>query len=160
MKQKENHYDEVIKGLFLGDMKAAKDNSFFRKHKIKAVVNCTSDVKNHFKCRDNIEYMRLPIEDSLNMKDLRKMLHYYLPAVFFIHKNLVLENKNVFVHCWQGIQRSASVVAVYLMTFHNMSKEDAYDYIIDARSQAFHNGESFNFDWSINNYSKKYLDHK
>lgn len=138
-------------------MIAAKDEKFFKNNKIKAVVNCTSDVKNHFKCKDDIEYMRLPVEDSLNMKDLKKMYNYYLPAIMFIYKNHVLENKNVFVHCWQGIQRSASVVAVYLMVFHNMTKDDAYDTILDNRYQAFHKGESFNFDWSINKFQKKFI---
>lgn len=151
------HYNEIIPGLFLGDMKAAKDEKFFKKHNIKAVLNCTVDVPNFFRSKNDIEYMRIPVEDSLNEKDLKKMYRYYHAALEFIHKNLDIEKKNVFIHCWQGIQRSASVVAIYLMWSRKMDSDDAYDFIIENRPVAFHNGESFNFDWSIQKFYKNFL---
>ncbi len=151
------NYNEIIKGLFLGNMTGAVDKKFFKEKNIRAVLNCTVEVKDKFKCDQAIEYMRIPVEDSLNTKDF-KLLYEYFPTILeFIYKNLVIEKKNVFVHCYQGRQRSAAAIAMYLIWTKKMDPDDAYDYILNRRAEAFHYGESFNFDWSINKFFNKHL---
>ena len=129
------NYSEIIKGLFLGNMTGAVDKKFFKEKNIKAVLNCTVEVKDKFKCDQSIEHMRIPIQDSLNMKDL-KLLYEYFPTILeFIYKNLVIEKKNVFIHCYQGRQRSAAAVAMYLIWTKKMDPDDAYDYILNKRNK-------------------------
>jgi hypothetical protein len=40
--------DKIMNRIYLGNYQAAKDKDFFNKKNIKAVLNCTKDIPNHF----------------------------------------------------------------------------------------------------------------
>lgn len=99
-------YTKILPGLYLGNYQGAKDQDFFKTKKIKAVLNCSHDIKNTFEtnsARRAVEYMRLHIEDSLKEHDIKKMVLYLPIAVEFIHKQLAIDKQNLFVHCWAKI---------------------------------------------------------
>lgn len=149
------HYTEIIKGIWIGNYRGAKDKAFFEKHKIKAVLNCTTDLPSSFCSNKGIEYMRVPIEDSLKEKDYRKMVDYFPVIVEFIHKHHVLEKHNILVHCWAGRQRSAISVAAYLVKYYKLTPNEAIKFIVQKRQEAFHFHKSINFDWSLDTYYKQ-----
>lgn len=93
-------YEKITNKLYLGNYQAAKDRDFFKDKKIKAVLNCTRDIPNHFAHNKDIEYMRIPVEDSLKDKDFDLMYEYFPAIVEFIHKHVSLQNNNLLVHCW------------------------------------------------------------
>lgn len=135
-------------------MRAAKDQSFFKNKGIKAVVNATPDVPHYF-ANDEIEYMRINLNDSLKDEDFAKMLRYFPHAVSFIHKNLVIDNVPTLVHCHAGIQRSAGIVAAYLMMMKRVSLEQSIKYIMSRRPIAFFGGRSVNFLPSLKKFAEK-----
>jgi protein-tyrosine phosphatase len=148
-------YNKIMSRIYLGNFEAAKDRDFFQKYNIRAVLNCTRDIPNHFANKD-IEYMRIPVEDSLKEKDYDLMFEFMPSMVAFIHKHAVLQKHNVLVHCWAGRQRSAIGVATYLVEHHNMTPHDACKIVMEKRPEAFHFGKSLNFDQALNKYYKKY----
>lgn len=146
---------KIIPKLYLGNYQAAKDPIFFKENKIRAVLNCTKDIPNHFSCKKDIEYMRIPVDDSLRENDINKMHDFFPVIVNFIHKHVVLQGNNILVHCYAGRQRSAIAVAAFLVGHQKMSPADACKYIMDKRKEAFHFGLSLNFEDSINKYYKR-----
>lgn len=147
--------EKIMNKIYLGNYQAAKDRDFFKDKKIKAVLNCTKDIPNHFAHNKDIEYMRIPVEDSLKEKDFDLMYEYFPVIVEFIHKHTVVQGDNTLIHCWAGRQRSAISVAAYLISKHKMTPHDACKYIMVKRKEAFHFGQSLNFDQALNKYYKK-----
>lgn len=149
----QSNFHEIIPNLYIGNMYSAKDINFFKTHGIGAVVNATPDVPHYF-ANDHIEYMRINVNDSLKDQDFTIMSKYLPHAVSFVHKNLHLDNKPVLVHCHAGVQRSASIVAAYLMLMKNVNLETSIKYIIHKRPVAFFNGRSVNFLPSLTRFAK------
>jgi protein-tyrosine phosphatase len=147
-------YTKIISKLYLGNYQAAKDPEFFKDKKIKAVLNCTKDIPNHFACKKDIEYMRIPVDDSLREPDFKKMYQFFPVIVEFIHKHIVLQKHNILIHCYAGRQRSAISVAAYLVAKLGMTPAEACKFIMDKRKEAFHFGLSLNFEDSLNKYYK------
>lgn len=147
-------YSKIMSKIYLGNYQAAKDADFFKDKKIKAVLNCTKDIPNHFACKKDVEYMRIPIDDSLKEVDIKKLYEFFPCIVEFIHKHAVLQKQNIFIHCYAGRQRSAGSVAAYLMSQFNMTPGEACKYIMEKRPEAFHFGLSLNFEDSLKKYHK------
>jgi protein-tyrosine phosphatase len=144
-------YNKIMSRLYLGNHVASKDPKFFESKNIKAVLNCSKDIPNTFAKKD-VEYMRIPIDDSLREVDFNKA-HLFMPAaVEFIHKHIVLQGDNALVHCWAGRQRSACMVAAYLMAKKNLTPKQACKLILEKRPEAFHFGMSLNFEKSLERY--------
>ena len=146
--------DKIMNRIYLGNYQAAKDRDFFNKKNIKAVLNCTKDIPNHFANNRDIEYMRIPVEDSLKERDF-ELMHKFLPAaVEFIHKHADIQKENILTHCWGGRQRSCISIAAYLTAYHNMTPHQACLYVLQKRPEAFHHGLSLNFTTSLRNFYK------
>ena len=148
-------YNKVLDRVYIGNFQAANDRRFFKEHDIKAVLNCTSDIPNHFAHKREIEYMRIPVEDSMQEHDYEMMLQYMPCIVEFIHKHADIQQHNILVHCLAGRQRSCISVAAYLVAKHNMTPHEACKCVIDKRPEAFHFGHSLHFDQALNEYYKK-----
>lgn len=148
------NYTKIMSKLYLGNIHAAQDKEFFDSKKIKSVLNCTKDIPNYFCKNNDIEYMRIPVDDSLKEVDFEKMYKYMPVIVEYIHKHIILEKHNIFVHCYAGRQRSCCAIAVYLMVKHNMTPSQACKFIMDKRKEAFHFGLSLNFETSLEKYDK------
>ena len=146
-------FNKICEHVYLGNYKAAKSKDFFEKRKIKAVLNCTIDLKNTFR-NSNIEYMRIPVEDSLKMKDINLMTLYMPCIAEYIHKHADIQKHNIFVHCHMGRERSVAAVVAYLMKFKSMTPHSASKLVMDKRPEAFFYGKSVNFEKSINAFYK------
>lgn len=149
-----NNVDKIMSKLYLGNIKASKDPEFFKNKNIKAVLNCSKDIPNTFRNAKDIEYMRIPIDDSLKEVDFQKAYLFMPAAVEFIYKNAILEKKNVFVNCYAGRQRSAIMIAAFLVAKMKMTPLQAVKYIVDRRVEGFHFGLSLNFEKSLLKYYK------
>lgn len=141
-------YNEIIPNLYIGNIDSAKNIKFIKDKKIKVIINCSNSIPNYFQYNTNIEYYRLGVDDSLLNEDIELMAKY-LPQYVNIINNSLLQNKPVLVHCYAGRQRSACLIAAYLIYKYKYSIEDAYKYIISKRKEAFHYGHSYNFNRSL-----------
>lgn len=143
--------DEILPGIWLGDMNAAKDASFFKKFNIKAVINCTPDVP----CAmPGVDYLQVKIDDSLQKKDIDKMKQAIPVAVSFLHQKHDIEKKTILIHCHAGMQRSATIVTAYLCKYYNLTLDQAINHILSRRRLAFHYGKHLNFYESLIHFKK------
>lgn len=149
-----SNFNKIMSKLYLGNNKAAKDPEFFKNKKIKAVLNCSKDIPNTFRNSKDIEYMRIPIDDSLKEVDFERAYEFMPVAAEFIYKHAILEKNNIFVHCWAGRQRSCCMIAAFLMCKMGMTPTEACKFILDHREESFHFGLSLNFEKSIQKYYK------
>lgn len=144
--------DEILPGLWIGGQDAARDADFLRRFGITAVLNATQDIPNYFICArqpPEIEYMRIPVNDSLQEGDIQKMTRYMPHAASFIYKNRDLGGANVLVHCAAGMQRSASIVALYLHYYNDLPLAQAMELVVRQRRVAFAGGSHINFRASL-----------
>jgi rhodanese-related sulfurtransferase len=127
-----NMADEILPGLWLGNIAASSNGAFLVKNRINTVFNCTKNIPFHEAARNRY---RLPVDDNLQEEEIRNMELWSFETVY----KLRLEHKNgpVLVHCHAGMQRSAAVVAMYLIVTKGMKVEEAIDYIQKRRPVAF-----------------------
>ena len=144
-------YSKITPKIYIGNIQAAQDTNFFKTKKIKAVLNCSNDIPNYFRDSD-IEYLRIPIDDSLNAYDFNKMYHLLSIAAEFIHKHVDILKNKIFIHCYAGRQRSISSCVAYFIKYNHMQLKQACKFIMEKRPEAFHFGKSFNFDQSLQEF--------
>jgi protein-tyrosine phosphatase len=129
----------IIPQLYLSDYEDAKQapSHWF-------IVNCTKDLPMVG------PGIRLPVNDDLSPDAMETMTHE-LPKVLSTIENVRANGGKVLVHCFAGQQRSAAVVAAYMMT-HGMCKQDAIQFVRSKKPDAFLTG--VNFDPVLENFSK------
>jgi len=137
---------EIVPHLWLGDDDSSQSDDFLTTQNIKAIVNATTDVPT---TKLNITYLRVPVNDSRKARDIAIMTIYLPEAVQFVHMNRDHYHRNVLVHCHAGVQRSATVVAAYLMKYYNFTLLQSINYVVSKRPQVFFNGNIVNFMYSL-----------
>ena len=131
LKGTEADADLIIDNIWLGNWKAAHDHNFFTNNNIEFVINATDTIPNKFPF---INYSTFPIKDITACQ--QDMMEIIETGADIINKT-VLENKPILVHCKRGHHRSASMVAFYLMKYHNMTLIEAVYVIKKYRPTAF-----------------------
>jgi len=118
--EKINH---IIDNLYLGDCSHSEDDLI--KLGISYVFNMTP---NDYRKYDNIIEIKTPIQDimSQNIMDI-------YPDIVKKIKELNDDNLKIYIHCHAGISRSASLVILYVMKYHNMNFETAFKFVREKR---------------------------
>jgi protein tyrosine phosphatase len=127
-----NDADLILPGLWLGNGKASMNEEFLRKNNITAVFNCTKDLPFHSTIKRRY---RVPVDDNLQAEEIRNLELWSYEIIYKLTKEHNLSN--VLVHCYAGMQRSAAVVAMYLIARKRMKTDEAIAYLKDKRSIVF-----------------------
>jgi len=114
------HPAQIRKRLYLSDWKSAKDGNLLMKIGISHILNCAKELNHSTENHSHFEIMKLELQD----KSSQRLSQDYDRAYEFIHKCRSSGGK-VLVHCQQGVSRSASFVAMYLMYTENCSFDAA-----------------------------------
>lgn len=128
---------QILTNLYLGDQQDAQQARGMIHPSL--VVNCSKDIPVY---DPNTTSLRIPVNDDLQMESMEIMYSSIFTICAAIHASLQ-RNQNVLVHCFAGRQRSACVVAAYLMLYHNMAKDVAKQYIRSKRPVAFFPNANF-----------------
>lgn len=134
-----NNADEIVPGLWLGNFNAAKDDNFLTTHGIQTAFNCTKDLPFHPIIKNRY---RVPVDDNLQEEEIRNMELWSYEIVYKLIREMK-KGQPVLVHCAAGMQRSAAVTAMYLITTKGMKPEEAQSYIKSKRPIAFYPGANF-----------------
>ncbi len=118
---------EIVPGLYLSNYPDAQKvpYDFF-------VVNCTADlplVRSKYSTR-------ISVNDDLRQESTDRMTHA-LPYIVRYIDDYVKKGVPVLVHCAAGQQRSAAVVAAYLMKTKGMTVDEAVAYVKSKKPDAF-----------------------
>tara|TARA_B100000575_G_scaffold294618_1_gene312259 strand:- start:2404 stop:2838 length:435 start_codon:yes stop_codon:yes gene_type:complete len=109
---------QIIPNLWLGNIIDSRNSEFLKQ--IDVIINCSTNIPFYSKNTQNI---RIRIEDNLEQDEIDNMFKYLDKTSDFLHKNL-LENKSIFVHCYAGKQRSATIICSYLMKYLKLSYKE------------------------------------
>ncbi|CAD8096556.1 unnamed protein product [Paramecium sonneborni] len=113
--------------LYLGNINAANDAQYLRKHDVGAVLSVidTSDIK----LEKSVIHLWIAAEDCESVQ----LIRYFDQASNFIQNNL--KHTNVLVHCYAGISRSSSLIIAYLLKCQGYSLKEAINKIKSQRPQ-------------------------
>jgi predicted protein tyrosine phosphatase len=142
---------EVLPGLWLGDVESAHDSTFVTG--MDAVFNITRDQKFYPQLAQTTFTDRISIDDTWDDKDSRELLKR-LPDTVRKIDTLLTEGKSVLVHCKLGRQRSAAVVAAYIIWKHeDMNVDTAVALVRERRPEAFR--KSVTFDCALREFMSR-----
>ena len=122
--------------LYLGDFLSSRNISFLKKNNIDTIINCTNDLP--FQNKIPVNKLRCGINDI--MLNNKKENDLYLLKIKSFLKTInsdLTNNKNVLIHCRNGMQRSAVMIAAYLIKYENFNKNKAIQHIKNKRWAAF-----------------------
>ena len=150
-------FNKIDDNLYLGNCIAIKNNSdFIKKYGIQAIVNCTSDIPfpENF---DKKNTLRISIEDSREDYNLKKIEDEIVNAVDFIDDHIT-NNRTVYVHCFWGLMRSATIVSLYLIKKYSISYIESNKIINNIRPYSLNN--YYNFNDILKKYESRYIEKK
>ena len=134
-----NSYQEIIPNIYLGNKNSSSNKKLL--DKIYLVINCSKDLP--FYSNNTYNY-RVKVDDDLSLDSNLKILTHITRILPFM-KKCYLEKKPILVHCRAGMQRSATLLACFLIENFNFTKEIAILYIRSKRPIAFMIGPHFDF---------------
>ena len=126
--------NEIIDNLWVGNRVSSTNKEFLIKNNIKLIINCSRHLK--FTNLPNIVKKRIDVHDDRSMRTNDIIYENLDNAIDKIEDNLV-NGKGVLIHCKAGMQRSATIVAAYLMKTRNLNKKDAIKLIKSKRIITF-----------------------
>jgi protein-tyrosine phosphatase len=141
---------EILPRLWLGNVRASKDEDFIRKNNVQVVFNCTKNLE--FSTKIPIKY-RIPLDDNLEEQEIRN-LELWSAEVAFKIMTEYMSGKCILIHCMAGMQRSAASMAIMLIAYLKCHALDAMKLIKEKRPIAFH--PRANFGRSIDYFDRKY----
>ena len=148
----ERNLVEVDDRLFIGDIRAALSPELHKRHGFRLVVNCTTSVPFlEPKVVPGVTYVRVPVEDNGRPEEIKK-LGEHIPATVAAIDKYLLEGHTVLVHCRMGRQRSAAVIAAYLMyKYPDFTHDKAISYVRYKKHDVF--APTTNFYAALRDYS-------
>lgn len=142
--------NEILPGLWLGNINSSKDDHFFRTNNINVVFNCTKDLP--FSINVPHKY-RVPIDDNLEKEEIRNLALWAPEVAIKLYRHFK-NGDRILVHCMAGMQRSAACTAILLIFAKQCTVSEAISFIRSKRPIAFHHGA--NFLESIESFYKQY----
>ncbi|XP_011865435.1 PREDICTED: dual specificity protein phosphatase 3 [Vollenhovia emeryi] len=119
--------DEVYPGIYIGDSLTARNKKYLKMLGITHLLNSAEGTRfgfvntnSNYYADTTIKYLGLQVKD-LPSEDIGK---YFYTAANFIDEAMSTRGK-AFVHCMQGVSRSATCVLAYLMIKKDMLACDA-----------------------------------
>ena len=135
-----NDADYIIPGIWLGNSRSSMNEEFLKKNSIQTVFNCTKNLPFHSSIKRRY---RVPVDDNLQEVEIRNLELWSYETVYKLTKELK-EGHTVLVHCAAGMQRSAAVVAMYLISTQGYKPSEAISFLRSKRSIAFYPVANFN----------------
>lgn len=124
---------EIIPNLWIGNKNSVKQSEFKKINNIRCVINCSTKIPFYHGNHQNI---RIPVDDDLS-KEMNDKLLSYLPYIIETIHYYRMKREGVLVHCYAGCQRSAAIVAAYIMRYTHFSMKLVVQLIQTKRAICF-----------------------
>jgi len=135
-----NPAHQILPGVWLGNRIASQDGKWLRDTQIGAIFNCTKNLP--FIHGTKIHMYRIPVDDNLQEDEIRNLQHWSWEIVYKITNERTSGNR-ILIHCAAGMQRSAAVTAMYLISHYRCTTDEAIAYIKSKRPVAFFGNANF-----------------
>lgn len=143
-----NNADQILPNLWLGNLRAAQDETFLKNANIQVVFNATKDAPFHPSVRRRY---RVPVDDNLQDEEIRNMELWSYEIVYKMLKEYK-EGRPILVHCHAGMQRSPAITAMFLMALYRIGVDQSKAFIQKKRPIAFF--PSANFERSMRGFER------
>ncbi|KAN0130133.1 hypothetical protein V8E53_012078 [Lactarius tabidus] len=120
-----HHLDQVLPGLWVGDLHSAKDADTLKANNIQSILTV---MRGKFSVLETFIRNQIPLDDV----EEADVLQHLIPAITFIQGELD-KDRGLLVHCQAGTSRSATVAAAYIMYSQSLDASAAIDLIRKAR---------------------------
>jgi len=120
--------------LYLGNILSARSSRSLTERRITHIISVCPDPIPAELPESGITHMRISVED-VDYADLLS----HLPAACRFIDQAIRDGGTVLVHCVQGLSRSATVVAAYLMHSRQINATQALEIVRRAREQIWPN---------------------
>lgn len=130
---------EIVPNLYLGNSCNARDYYDLEKKNVGLIVNSSPCISNYFP--DCFEYYNVDVKDISGADILSHLDKTVTKMNDFLTKN---KDKGIFVHCFMGSSRSATIVIAYLIKYQNYRVRDAINYVKEKRCVVNLNVDFFN----------------
>ncbi len=146
------NHNRIIDHIYLGNLNSAHNEEFLKNENIGAILNCTVAEEFHPYFLNKPRF-RLNVEDSRDRENIEKFRDLLPKSVQFIEEQID-NNRIVYIHCYWGLMRSATVVAAYLIKNYHYTPKEAISFIKQKRPQAL--SSLYNYNDLLEDYYKKY----
>jgi hypothetical protein len=126
-----NEISKIIDNLYLGNCYNAINSDkcqILKDLNIQAILNITTDKDTKCKYLLDDDYLQLPLLD-LAIVDISLVFD----QAFQFIESKISAGRSVYVHCQEGISRSATIVIMYLMRKNKSTFQSTLDYIKSKR---------------------------
>lgn len=143
---------KIIDNLYLGNIDNVQSAKFIKDNNIKLIINAAIEV--NVPIHEDVSLiMNLQWYDSMEQSIEFCFLDYLANVI----NSYLKENKAVLVNCFAGISRSSTIVIAYMMKYHNMTFDSAFNYV---QSKRWFINPNPNFRIILKNYEQYLLDNK
>ncbi len=118
----------IIDGLILGGLHESFDRALLAKYHVTHVLNVASEC--NIKSRVGLVYAKYGVPDDCNLTNICTIMDSCIDFICDARKN----GRCVFVHCLEGVSRSACVVLCYLIAIEGWTPEHAVQHLYKCRS--------------------------
>jgi len=128
--------DEIIPGVWLGNQASSADKDFLKENNITLIINATPNFPNWFNTNPEIKYVRIPIQNR-DEPIMRTVFDETIEEALQEIRQNAANGGNTLVHCKSGHTRSATVVALFLVSaIDQFTLQNARDHIQSIRPTA------------------------
>jgi Leucine-rich repeat (LRR) protein len=117
--------DKILDNLFLGGIKSTFNDYVFQYYNIDTVLTVARNLDIFI--IDNVNYEEYNIDDIIGAKinfTILEKIHQFLT-----------NGRICLVHCFAGISRSPTVIIAYIMKYHNMNLNSAFNFVKSKRNK-------------------------
>lgn len=132
-------YNEIIPGLILGSLDGLYQSNLEKDFpNIDVIISVApsdeTPLPNKYMKNKLIFKSRFPISGKLSIETIANMLITIADTIHNILDKQTISTNCIYIHCYEGISRSAASVIYYLIKYRNMSYEEAMKFVISRRS--------------------------
>jgi dual specificity phosphatase 9 len=138
----------ILKNLWLGNAIIAKNNNFLVNNNIKYIINVSTNVPNYF---SDLTYLNISVNDKFIKP--QDTINIFNNTGKFIY-NALKNNEGILVHCKKGDNKSASIIASFLIKYIKLNLIDAVRYLIAIKPNCL--SRITNFTKGLTLYSKNF----
>jgi|TARA_B110000902_G_C14062440_1_gene496049 protein-tyrosine phosphatase len=118
---------ELLSGLWIGDTDILNSEKFIKDNNISIVLNCTQLFE--FPNIESLQKVRLPFSPIRESNtDIELLRNNYKKIVNFISEKIDLNN--ILICCYDGKSISPFLVALYIASKSDISKESIYEILL------------------------------
>jgi len=115
---------ELLSGIWISDINSAYDEDFYKDNLINIVINCTKNQA--FLDLPKLKKIRIPLSPELYPdNDLILLKNNIDKIIKYIHENK--DTNNILIFCYNGLTISPLLVAIYMIRYGNISKDNIRD---------------------------------